>query len=455
MAARGDVVVIRTDRISSDGSSIGRLPDGGVVFVRKALPRETVKAKIIATKKSYSTATCVDVLEPHEERTTPFCPVYDRCGACQLQHASYPLQLKLKRSILEDAFRRICKRPFPPISPCVPSPDRTGYRNKTAQPIRMYRGRATMGYYARGSHDVVPMDSCPVSGPLIDNLFARASKILPTLGLEPYDERVERGLLRHAIFRQGINSPDSLVSLVLSRHPTQEERDVLRRVLLPSLMEAVPTLRSFTLNINTAPGNVILGPETYVLHGDGLLREVLPPFAFDYDSTSFFQVNTNQARALFEHAAYTCSTGGGEEVLELFSGVGALTAFIAERCARVTSVEEWPSAVEMMRKNMERNGLSDRVEVIEGEVGCVIPSLDGGFDSVVLDPPRTGCDADVLGAIIERRPDRVVYVSCNPATLARDAALLCDGGFLIEDLTCFDMFPQTVHVETVACFKRA
>ena len=451
---KGKIVEIRTDKISSDGSSLARLPDGRVLFVRGALPQETIRARVTNIKKSYATAVCTEVLEAHESRRGAFCPVFDRCGACQLQHASYSFQLELKRSILEDAFRRIYKRPFPQIPPCVPSPNQTWYRNKVSLPVRDRRGRVTMGYYARGSHEVVPMESCPVAADRIDDLFSATAEVLPALGFSVYDERDGKGLLRHAIFRQGINSEDALASLVISAPLTQKQKSTLERVLIPALKQSVPTLRSFTLNLNPNPGNVILGAETEAILGDGLLLEELHPFVLEYDTTSFFQVNTTQARALFEHTTNCCGVKGNELVLELFGGVGSLTSFLADRCGHVTVVEEWPSAVRLMKANMERNGLLGKTTILDGAVEKVVPSLNEGFETVVLDPPRTGCSPEVIEKVACLGADRIVYVSCNPATLARDAALLANGGYEIESLTCFDMFPQTVHVETVACFTR-
>lgn len=450
MADRGDSMELQAERISSDGSSVGRLSDGMTVFIAGALPGERVRGRITARKKSYAVAVAEEILEAHPSRSTPPCPVYHRCGACQLQHASYPLQLELKRAILEDAFRRICKRPFPEIPPCIPSPDQTGYRNKVSLPVREAGGLPAMGYYARGSHDIVPMKSCLVAAKLIDRAFATVSAALPALGIPAYDERSGKGVLRHAIFRHGIKTGELLVSLVIASPLKARQRNRLEEQLVARLKSEFPGLRSFTLNLNRSPGNVITGLETEAILGDGLVEEELSPFRFECDTTSFFQVNTCQARAMYEYAARAGGVAQAANVLELYAGSGGLTAFLAGAAGRITAVEEWPPAVSLMESNMERNGMKERVTIAPGAVEKVIPDLKESFDLVVLDPPRTGCTPDVLRGVLSLKPSTIVYVSCNPATLARDAATLVDGGYSIESLTCFDMFPQTVHVETVA-----
>lgn len=451
---KGDSVLLRTEKISSDGSGIARLPDGLVVFVPGALPGESLRARVTTRKKEYAIAFPEELVEPHQFRRRPPCLVYDRCGGCQLLHAEYPLQLELKQSIVQDAFSRIFKRPFPPVSPCVPSPDQMAYRNKTSLPVRSADGNPSMGYFARRSHEIVSMKTCPVAACRIDEAFSIVMKALPSLSIPPYDERGGKGLLRHAIFRQSIEKADTLVSLVVAGHLSSRQRAALQERLLPSLQNAFPGLRGLTLNTNVTSGNVIVGPNTEILWGDGLLEEALPPFVFEYDTTAFFQINSKQAHALYQYTASAARLSGDESVLELFSGIGSLSAFLTQSSRHVTAVEEWEPAVRMMRNNMARNGIEDKTTVISGAVESIVPALEERFDVVVLDPPRTGCNPSVLHKVLSLRPQRIVYVSCNPATLARDATILFDGGFTIENIACFDMFPQTVHVETVALLHR-
>ncbi len=454
MYERGASVLLRAEKISSDGSGIARTPEGLVIFIPGALPGERLRATVSLRKKEYAIAFPDELLEPHPLRQQPLCPVFNSCGGCQLQHATYALQLELKRAIVQDAFERIYKRPFPPIPSCIPSPEQIKYRNKTSLPVRNRAGASVMGYFARRSHDVVPIKNCPVAAEHINRAFSVVAENIHLLGLAPYDEKKGKGILRHLIFRQSIETNDTLISVVLANALSSSKKTILEERILPALREALPGLRSLTLNINQSRSNVIVGPKTEVLFGDGLIEEILSPFRFEYDTTAFFQVNSRQARFLYEYVSDAANLTGDERVLELFSGIGSLTSFLAARSHHVTAVEEWDSAVRMMQSNLSRNGVGDKVTVIAGAVEKVVPFFEGVFDVLVLDPPRTGCDASVLRKALSLNPHRIIYVSCNPATLARDACILNDGGFSLDNLACYDMFPQTVHVETVARFIR-
>jgi 23S rRNA (uracil1939-C5)-methyltransferase len=448
----GDSVLVRTEKTSSDGSALARTPEGLIVFIPGGLPGETIRARISVRKKEYAIAVPEEVTEPHVQRRNPFCPVFGLCGGCQLQHAAYSLQLMMKQSIVRDAFERIYKKTFPDIPPCIPAPQETGYRNKTSFPVRKVNGRAATGYFAPRSHDIVPVNTCPVAARRIDGAYSLFAGTLPALALPPYDEKNGKGVLRHAIFRQSMENQDVLVSLVIARPLSKQQRKLVAEQILPVFRDRIPGLRSLTLNLNPKQGNVIVGRDTEILYGDGLVEEILSPFRLLYDTTAFFQVNSRQALALYEYVEKAAVHTGDEHVLELFSGAGSLTVFLARSARHVTAVEEWDSAVLMMNGNLGVNGLAKKTTLLSGAVEKVVPSLERNFNVVVLDPPRTGCDASVLKLLLSSGPDRIVYVSCNPATLARDGAILSEGGYSVESLSCFDMFPQTVHVETVAVF---
>ena len=450
----GDRIVLDIEKISSDGSGIARTSEGLVVFLPGALPGEKVEARITLKKREYAIASVENILVPHSRRAIPFCPHYGICGGCQLQHAEYSLQCDLKKNMVEDAFTRIYKKPFPPISSCIPSPEERAYRNKASLPIKKQSAQIIPGFYRRRSHDIIPVKHCPVLAPGIDEALGVMADILPSLGLDSYDEKTARGLLRHLILRQGRAAGDILLSLVLSRKISADEREILLTKLLPRLLQVLPGLRSFTGNYNQKPGNVIVGPSTEVFYGDGLVKELLGPFNFVYDTTAFFQINSLQALQLYKEAVSCAIRSENDSVLELYSGIGTMTAFLAAASSRVTAVEEWPSSVEGMRVNLAANGLDARVNILSGTVENHIASLKGSFDSIVLDPPRTGCSEKVLRGISSLSPSRIVYVSCSAATLARDGAFLYEEGFIPRKISCFDMFPQTSHVETVILMSR-
>ena len=450
----GDRVPLHIEKISSDGSGIARHDDGMIVFVPGVLPGEQVRSMVTVKKREYAIASPEEILFSHPQRARPFCPLYGICGGCQLQHAAYTLQCDLKKSMVEDAFTRIYKKSFPPVSSCIPSPVERAYRNKASLPVRRDNGRIVPGFYRRRSHDVIPVTDCPILAPKLNEALGVMAEILPSLGLSSYEEKTARGLLRHLILRQGHATGDLLLSFVLSRTLSPGERQILQSKILPLLVKTLPDLRSFTVNYNLKAGNVIVGPETEVLYGDGLVKEILAPFSFQYDTTAFFQVNSLQAIQLYKEAASLAVRSEGDSILELYSGIGTLTAFLAADSSHVTAVEEWPSSVEGMKINLVANGLYDRVRILSGAVEDHISSLPGTFDSVVVDPPRTGCSEKVLQGIAGISPDRIVYVSCNPATLARDGVFLHEKGYVPLKITSFDMFPQTSHVETVSLFEK-
>jgi 23S rRNA (uracil1939-C5)-methyltransferase len=443
----GSVLELTIEKLSSDGSGIAR--GGGensaVVFVEGALPGEVVEAEVTKRKKDFSLARVVRVKEPNPRRIAPACPVFGLCGGCQLQYASYDLQLEIKADIARDALTRIggFGGELPEIE-CAASPEQWGYRNKAAFPIHKIKGKPTAGFYAAGSHRLVPLPSCPVNAAPLNGLFSAVQKELPSLELDVYDEREHKGALRHLILRAGLHTGQTLASLVVNgRLNARNMKSV------SGLLRSQKGLTTLTLNHNSRPGNVILGPRTEAIRGGGLIEERLDDWILAYDTSSFFQVNTGQAVRLYRHVK---DLAQGSRVLELYSGVGSLTLYLSHLEA-VTAVEEWAPAAALMKSNLERNGAAN-VRVLEGRAEEVAPDVGTGYDLVVLDPPRAGCESAVLDKILALAPARVVYVSCNPSTLARDAKALRQGGYRLTSVRAFDMFPQTVHVETVALMER-
>jgi 23S rRNA (uracil1939-C5)-methyltransferase len=450
----GESIRLQMEKISSDGSAIARTPEGLVVFVPGALPGEDLEVRLSVRKKEYAIGSPGKIYMANPGRTEPFCPYYGTCGGCQLQHADYNLQRELKWSIVNDAFARIYKNPYPEISPCSGSPLEKNYRNKTSFPVGGRSGAAIVGYYSRRSHDIVETVRCPIMAKDVEEspeLFAYA---LRSSGLAPYNEKTGKGMIRHIILRYAFSTKDILVSIVTAKKASKEEKKLILEKILPPLKEKYENLRTLTLNYNPSRGNIIVGKNTETLSGDGKIEEDLGPFRFRYDTTAFFQVNPLQAVRLYEKAAEMAATEENDPVLELYSGIGTLTAFLSRHSSSVTAVEEWGPSVERMRENMERNRLSGKVRIAAGPVENHIRSFPKGFRTIVVDPPRTGCSREVLAGMMNLEPEKIVYVSCNPATLARDAGLLLEGGYEPVEICCFDMFPQTVHVESIALFRR-
>lgn len=442
---------ISIDRMNSAGQGIGKAADGRTAFVEGALPGETVTAAIRREKKTYVTARVERVLTASPRRRDPVCPWYRSCGGCQLQHAEYSLQLEIKSMLAADALRRIGGFALPTAIPCEPSPREWKYRNKASFPVRSRGTNGETGFFKSGTHEIVPVNRCPVLGDRANKLYATLRYMIAHGQFNCYDERRNSGWLRHVIVRDARSGKELLLALVVSAKPRGGALASLE-ALYEYLKESFPELRGLVLNVNPDEGNVIVGRESLTVAGEDALTERLGRFELDYDGTSFFQANPEQAERMFEYAA---SLARGENLLELYCGVGALTVFLSRSASRVTAVESWPSAAAAARRNVEFNRA--RAEIVEGAAEeLVSDGLLDGVDCVVVDPPRTGCERRVIDAIAASGVKRVLYASCNPATLARDAALLRGGGFALDtgSLRAFDMFPQTAHVETVALLER-
>ena len=449
-------ITLKINSISSDGTGIART-ERGIIFVQGALPGEVVKAELVAKKKDFAVAKIFEIVEASPGRVAPRCKYYGHCGGCQLQHADYETQLKLKAQIVRDAMTRIGgfeKNLFENLT-CQASPLFWGYRNKAAFPVQNLNGRIATGFYRAGTHRPELIKQCPVNAPRLNEIYGAILDGLDGLEkeknkfpLDGYDERTNKGKLRHIIARTGINTGESLLSFVINGKLSPKSVKSL------AYLGELSSPDTITLNHNSKPGNVILGSYTENLKSSGIITERLGNFKLNFDTVSFFQVNTGQAEKLFSYASGLVEEGA-KNILELYSGVGSLTCWLAERSQRVTSVEEWRGAVRMAAKNLAVNNF-ENVNALCGRSEEVIEDLklENKFDAVVLDPPRDGCDRRVLEAIKNFKAPQIIYVSCNPATLARDCKILSSFGYDLKTIKAFDMFPQTAHVETVVLMSR-
>lgn len=451
---QGEVLTLEVESINSEGEGIARCgAEHFVVFVAGALPGERVKCQVEKSTKKYAAARTLEVLKPSDVRVAPKCPVYSRCGGCQLQHATYGAQRAIKTKILADAMRRIAKIELPKGLECVPSPSQWGYRNKTALPVSQARKGPLFGYYERRSHRIVPFASCPVLLPSLERLVADGIQALASSGLKGYDERNAVGDIRHIVARSAAREDEerALFGVVMSHDPRKREFGRLRD-LCQKLGSPDRSLAGAVLNINGAPGNFIWGPQFKPLCGARTVTQSLNGFDFQIDISAFFQINAPQAAAVFAHAGELVRAVAPASILELYSGVGSLTVHLAGIAERVEVVEEWRPSVRLLEENLALNGIANvRVHADSAEQFMKKALERNSFEVVVLDPPRTGCGEGVIEGIKRVAPKAVVYVSCNPATLARDVSRLVEGGdFEFASVQAFDMFPQTAHVESVA-----
>lgn len=461
---KGESVTLDITGVNSEGEGIARAGDEGfVIFVAGALPGERVRASVVRVAKNYAAAETTEVISASDVRREPRCPDARRCGGCSLQHVSYGAQTAIKAKILTDALRRVAGIELPKKLECIPSPSEWGYRNKTALPVReVGRGRNRLcGYFERRSHRVVPFRGCPVLAPVLQELLPAVIRSVSGTRLRGWNERDLSGDVRYIAARSGAGDDGddacAIACTVVSRGLAKNEEWQFKGAL-SSLAERAPSLVGASLNINPDKGNFIWGPAFRDLFGARTIDQRLGRYSFETDISSFFQVNRPQALAMFSKVEALLRQIGASRVLELYAGSGALTAFAASAVERVTAVEEWRPAVRQMGVNMDMNGIAN-VEIVESSSEDFMSDTDrtpaGAYDTVVLDPPRSGADERVIAGIARVAPRYVIYVSCDPSTLARDISRLAPSGYGLEEITAYDMFPQTPHVEAVALLGRA
>jgi 23S rRNA (uracil1939-C5)-methyltransferase len=435
--------------LTSSGDGLGRHQDR-VVFVPNTVPGDRVQVRLVQAKPSFGRAQLRQVLSPSPDRVRPACIVADKCGGCQWQAISYPAQLAAKQQQVIDALGRIGQIDQPPVAAILPAEATLGYRNKATYPLgRSPEGQVRAGYFRQGSHRLVNLNRCPVQDSRLDPLLAEVKQDIQERGWSIYNEDRHQGRLRHLALRVGRRTGEQLLTLV-STAPNLKDIELQAQVW----QERYPQLVGVCVNLNPAKTNAIFGSETLVIEGRPYLEELFADLRFRIHATSFFQVNTEQAETLLGVILGELALTGGETIVDAYCGVGALTLPLAQGAKRVLGLELQAEAVEQALANAGLNHI-DNVAFQAGEVGALLPQvsdqLSDGVDIVVLDPPRKGCDRPVLDALLALHPARIVYMSCDPATLARDLKILItEGGYQLTRVQPADFFPQTPHVECVA-----
>lgn len=454
--AVGDRITIVPEGLGERGEGVARYR-GFAVFVDGAMPGDKALTEIVQVKPNYARGRAVKILSPAPHRVEPRCAVYRRCGGCQLQEMTYDEQLRWKNRMVADAFTRLGGLSGFALGETLGAEKPWFYRNKALFPVGRAAGRGgreeiVAGLYARGSHRIVDIDHCPVQHPLNNEILAVARELLRRYGYPPYEEKDGTGLVRHLLARAAAVTGQALAGVIVNGPRLPGERDFARE-----LMRRLPALRGVVLNVNTRRTNVILGEKTRVLAGAPVIEDRLGDLVFRISARSFFQVNPDQALLLYRKVAAYAELTGAEVVIDAYGGTGAIALFLARRARWVVGIEEVSEAVADARQNARRNGIGN-AEFLAGKVeevlrGPAFPRLASrrlGPQVVILDPPRAGAEREALEAIAELRPERIVYVSCNPATLARDLAFLQGYGYRTVEAQPVDMFPQTTHVEVVA-----
>ncbi len=441
---RGDKFPVDIESVASGGESVARI-DNFVIFVPLAAPGDRVVVELDAVKKNYATAKIVSFEYKSGLHVSPACDYFGRCGGCQLQHLSYEAQISVKRQIVMDNISRIGGLDVDVAEPLAMNLP-LGYRNKVQFVASAGRNGISFGLYEKSSHKVVPIPSCPLQNTLSNEILNTIVTIAPSFKWRPYNEHSHNGELRHVAIRTSSSGDEALVVLVSNGHLPGGA------AFAKKLCSLHPQIKGVVMNINRKRTNVILGDKTIVLSGEDAIFEEIKGISFKISSGSFFQVNTEGALRLAEVAAGFFPGRINGKILDAYCGSGFFSMFLAGKCRNVVGIEEFAPAVEDARNTAEYNGI-DNAGFMAGKVEALLPEMISSgvfFDAVVLDPPRKGLESSVIDVISSSSIPSVIYVSCNPSTLARDLKLFSEKGYAVDSIQPVDMFPQTSHIECVA-----
>lgn len=439
--------------MSEDGAGVGKL-DGYIWFIKDTVIGDVVRAKAMKMKKSYGFARLMEVLEPSGSRVEAACPVARRCGGCQLQSMSYEEQLQFKERKVLNNLMRIGRFGREEINmlPIMGMEHPWRYRNKAQFPFgRDKNGKIIAGFYAGRTHDIIENDDCLLGVEENQEILGIIKRFMEEQGVEPYDETGHKGLVRHALIRKGFKTGEIMVCLVINGKSLPKEGHLVKR-----LLEVEPGIASVILNTNTKNTNVILGKECRTLYGKDHITDLLCDVKVDISPLAFYQVNRSSAENLYRKAAEFAALTGEETLVDLYCGAGTIGLSMAGQVKELIGVEIIPEAMENARSNARKNGVKNARFLCADASQAATALADEGIrpDVVVVDPPRKGCDLPVLEAIARMAPSRVVYISCNSATAARDCAEFAKLGYRAVKAQAVDLFPRTCHVETVVLLSR-
>ena len=446
---KNQILTLCIERLSSDGSGVAHSPDGETVFVPGAAPGDEADVRIVKDCKRYAFGILDHLRTPSPDRIPVDCAVAGPCGGCSLRHLDYTAELRAKQENVTDAFRRIGGLDVPVLDIC-PSPEVDRYRNKVQFPVGLDKnGNPCIGFYAGRTHRIVPCPDCKLQPGVLNDIGNALCRFFAENGIQPYNEETGRGLVRHIFLRRGAHSGQIMVCLVCTR-PNFPHADAL----CTRLREQFADIATILLNVNSKNTNVILGTETHTLYGPGYIEDTLCGVPVQLGPLSFYQVNTLAAERLYGIAAQYAQLTPDDLLLDLYCGMGTIGLSMVDHCRELVGVEIVPEAIESAKANAARMG--DAVAAKScffcadaGQAATRLAAEGLHPDVVMLDPPRKGCDEATLSAVVRMAPRRVVYVSCNPATAARDAAWLEQNGYHAEKVQPVDLFPRTKHVEAV------
>ena len=458
---KNDTAVIEITDIGVGGEGIGKL-DGYTLFVKDAVIGDRVEVKVIKAKNNYGYGRLMRVIDPSPHRVEPRCRFARQCGGCQIQEMSYERQLEFKQKKVYDDLVRIGD--FDPeligrvMEPVVGMDDPFGYRNKAQFPFGTDReGNPVTGFYAGRTHDIIANTDCALGVPVNRNILEIILAFMKKYQIPSYNEKTGDGLIRHALIRYGFVTKEIMVCLIINGSGIPHADELIRQ------LQAIPGMTGVSVSENTRRDNVIMGETYRVLWGKGYITDYIGKIRYQISPLSFYQVNPVQTEKLYSLALEYADLKGGETVWDLYCGIGTISLFLAQKAGKVYGVEIVPQAIEDARRNAELNGIKN-AEFFVGKAEEVLPafyeqkraegSAETHADVIVVDPPRKGCDGKLLDTIVKMAPEKVVYVSCDPATLARDLKILCANGYELVKVRPVDQFPMSVHVETVVLLSQ-
>ncbi len=448
----GDEIILNVEDITASSQGVGNF-NGLKIFVDNALPGERIKAKILSIKKNYIIAEINEIIEKSPFRVDPVCSHFEKCGACQFLHINYDAQLKIKTKIVKDALKKISGFGQDLVKDIVKSPKQFGYRNKMQYPLKKIKGKICLGYYRKKSHQIIDILNCCVLPETLNLIASSLRKALNELNFSIYDEDTQKGLLRHLLGRYAFATGESAITFVINDKIFHGSNRLIDTFF--SNLDSSIKIKNISYNINLRKTNVILGNVTKVIVGNEYIYEFLGKLKFAISPASFFQINPFQAKNVFDKVCEHCKNFGRATIFDLYCGVGTISLWVSDFAERVFGIEEIESAISDAKKNAKLNNKRNvyfRVGTVEKQLQKIILTKNNP-SIVVLDPPRSGCSREVITKVFDFLPDRIVYVSCDPATLARDIKILSIK-YDLKEVQPFDMFPQTGHIECVALLDK-
>lgn len=448
---KNDVLTVEIEDIGHDGAGIGKV-DGYTLFVKDAVIGDVVEVKVMKAKKNYGYAKLLKIITPSASRVEPLCPYAKQCGGCQIQMMSYEEQLRFKENKVRNNLKRIGGFEEIPMEPILGMKNPFYYRNKAQFPVGYDKeGNLITGFYAGRTHSIINNRRCYLGVSENELVLNQVLDWMERNHISAYEEESGKGLIRHVLIRYGFTTKEVMVCLVVNGAGIPAKEDLIEG------LRTIPGMTSITISSNTKQTNVIMGEKITLLWGQTYITDFIGNIQYQISPLSFYQVNPAQTKRLYETALEYAGLSGDETVWDLYCGIGTISLFLAQRAKQVYGVEIIPAAIEDAKRNARLNQI-ENAQFFVGKAEEVLPEKYEKeqiyADVIVVDPPRKGCEESVLDTMVQMEPKRIVYVSCDSATLARDLKYLCERGYEMKKVKAIDQFPQTEHVETIVLLQK-